>query len=75
MQTKREACGARFIKNEDVKHARASSGVGAWGRSPIKSAEPGGDRGVWVSLWFEESSGVLVGIRGAGGWGRSVVQT
>ena len=29
-------------KDEDVKHARISSGVGAWGRSPLKSADPDG---------------------------------
>ena len=29
--------------------ARAFSGVGAWGRSPDKSADPGGAGGVWVN--------------------------
>ena len=49
---KRSAKDAALVseKYEDVKHARISSGVGAWGRSPLKSADPGGARGVWVSL-------------------------
>ena len=55
-----------FYENGNVKGARVSSGVGAWGRSPLESADPGGARGVWVSFGFERSYGVLASIGGTG---------
>ena len=70
-QCKRSAKDAAFVpyKNEDVKYASTSSGVGAWGRSLLtcfKSADPGGARGVWVSFGFEQFDRVYSSIEGRG---------
>ena len=74
-----ERCDATWLnalqtKGRESCVARRFSGVGAWGRSPDISADPEGCRGVWVSLRFGESLGVLVSIGGAGAGGAEEYQ-